>query len=250
MLQDDGYINATFLAEFYEKVHSVETAHELYSLVRKVATTFGFSRYCIIYIPEAVETQFRPHFISTDWPDALLTEYDQQDLLTNSPIIKKLRTDLTPISIDLDSIKLDRPESELPTVFEIFYKHNMPRGVYYPCFDSRGRKGAVNFAGERALPSAEETPILHMLSSYAFNRLHTLLKNDVPNAGLTKREKECLALAARGKTTIESSNNLGISENTVAGYLASTSKKLSARNKAHMIAIAYENGLLSRHDIE
>lgn len=250
MLQDDGTINAAFLADFYEKVHSVETAHELYSLVKKIASTFGFSRYCIIYIPEAVETQFSPHFVSTDWPSTLLAEYDQQDLLTNSPIIKKLRSELTPVPIDLDSIKLDRPESELPTVFELFYKHKMPRGVYYPCFDSRGRKGAINFAGERPLPTAEENPILHMLSSYIFNRLHTLLKNDATNAGLTNRERECLALAAKGKTTVESSNNLGISENTVAGYLASTSKKLSARNKAHMIAIAYENGLLSRHDCE
>jgi LuxR family transcriptional regulator, quorum-sensing system regulator BjaR1 len=250
MSQGDRTYDANFVVEFYKKIHGTETAHELYSLVKRAASIFGFNYYSIIYLPEAVDTQFRPHFVSIDWPEGLLAEYDNQDLLANSPIIKKLRSDRTPVSFDLDTIKLDRPDRELPATLEMFHKYKMPRGIYYPCFDSRGRKGAVNFAGERALPTAEETPILHMLSSYAFNRLHMLLKNDFTNAELTKREKECLALAARGKTIIESSNSLGISENTVAGYLATTSKKLSARNKAHMIAIAYENGLLSRHDNE
>jgi LuxR family transcriptional regulator, quorum-sensing system regulator BjaR1 len=250
MSQDDSIFDANSLAQFYEKVHGVESAHELFSLIKRVAATFGFNYYSILYIPEAVDTQFRPHFVSTDWPEGLLAEYDKHDLLANSPIIRKLRSERTPVLFDLDTINLDRPKSELPATFDMFRKYKMPRGVYFPCFDARGRKGAVSFAGERELPKADETPILHMLGSYAFNRLHSLLKNDIANAGLTKREKDCLALAARGKTTSESSESLGISENTVAGYLASTSKKLSARNKAHMISIAYETGLLSRHDSE
>lgn len=250
MAQYSSTVDADLFSEFYEKVHAVESAHELFSLIKRIATTFGFAHYSILYIPETVETELRPHLVSTDWPEQLLVAYDEHGLLENSPIIKKLRSGRSPVPYDLDAANLDRPSQEQLVTVNLFRNHRMSRGVYFPCFDSRGRKGAISFFGDRELPSLEETSKLHILSNYCFNRLYTLLKTDTADANLTPRERECLNLAAKGKTNAECSEVLGISENTVAGYLASTAKKLSARNKAHLIALAFEFGILNRHEGE
>ena len=45
--------------------------------------------------PETVETELRPHLVSTDWPEQLLVAYDEHGLLENSPIIKKLSRSLS-----------------------------------------------------------------------------------------------------------------------------------------------------------
>lgn len=62
---------------------------------------------------------------------------------------------------------------------------------------------------------------------------------------LSAREQECLIWTARGKTSAETAVILGVAESTVVGYIAALNRKLRAQNKTHMVAIAYEMGLLT-----
>jgi LuxR family transcriptional regulator, quorum-sensing system regulator BjaR1 len=252
MLLDDTQMESDFFSDFYEKVHSAKTPGELCSQLEKIIISFGFISYSVIYIPSANESNFRPHFVASNWPKELREAFDTYTMLEKSPLIAKIRSQATSITFDLNAMTLDNEKLECldasqEYVLSLSLKHNRVRGAYFPCTDSRGRKGAVGVSGLRDLPSAEEKSILHLISHFAFSHLHFLLNPNASNASLTKREEDCLNWAARGKTISECSSILGISENTVAGYLASTSRKLSARNKAHMIALAYENGLLNRH---
>ncbi|NUP64905.1 MAG: response regulator transcription factor [Nonomuraea sp.] len=62
---------------------------------------------------------------------------------------------------------------------------------------------------------------------------------------LTKREAEVLALVAAGLSNLQIADKLGIGAGTVRSHLARILAKLSARNRAHAVAIAYESGLLT-----
>jgi LuxR family transcriptional regulator, quorum-sensing system regulator BjaR1 len=252
MLQDYAVINSNLFIEFYEKVQSAKTPDELCNNLEKVISSFGFLTYSVIYVPDADEISFHPYIVASNWPEALLKESNRHKLVEKNQIIASLRSRVSPLTFDLDAMKLDSEKIGVLTkaqqhMINLLRKHNRVRGAYFPCVDARGQKGAVSVSGLRDLPSDNETSILHLICHFAFSHLHFLRSINAFKADLTRREQDCLNWAARGKTISESSTILGISKHTVAGYLASTSRKLSARNKAHLIALAYENGLLNRH---
>lgn len=61
--------------------------------------------------------------------------------------------------------------------------------------------------------------------------------NDTPLSGLTVRERELLAVLARGWTNQQIANRTGISENTVKYHLKNLYDKLGVRNRAMAVAV-------------
>ncbi|WP_146591063.1 LuxR C-terminal-related transcriptional regulator [Puniceibacterium confluentis] len=61
--------------------------------------------------------------------------------------------------------------------------------------------------------------------------------NDTPLAQLTVRERELLAVLARGWTNQQIANRTGISENTVKYHLKNLYDKLEVRNRAMAVAV-------------
>lgn len=62
---------------------------------------------------------------------------------------------------------------------------------------------------------------------------------------ITSREIEVLRLVARGNSNPLIAEALGISSETVKGYMSSILLKLQARDRAHAVMIALERGILS-----
>jgi len=63
--------------------------------------------------------------------------------------------------------------------------------------------------------------------------------------GLTDRELEVLALVARGLSNAEIAQQLYVSPATVQTHVARLLMKLGARDRAQLIVIAYESGLVT-----
>jgi len=64
-----------------------------------------------------------------------------------------------------------------------------------------------------------------------------------PLPGVTDREREVLTLIARGRTNAEIAEVLSISTATVKAYVSRLLTKLDARDRVHLVIIAYEAGL-------
>jgi DNA-binding NarL/FixJ family response regulator len=62
---------------------------------------------------------------------------------------------------------------------------------------------------------------------------------------LTDREKEVLAAVARGHSNVEIAQTLHMSPSTAKTHLNRLLSKLGARNRAQLVVIAYESGLVS-----
>jgi DNA-binding NarL/FixJ family response regulator len=63
--------------------------------------------------------------------------------------------------------------------------------------------------------------------------------------GLTDRETEVLALVARGRSDAEIAGNLHITVATVKTYVSRLLAELNARDRVHLVIIAYDSGLVS-----
>ncbi|MEV4778763.1 response regulator transcription factor [Burkholderia sp. LMU1-1-1.1] len=61
---------------------------------------------------------------------------------------------------------------------------------------------------------------------------------------VTSREVDVLKLVARGNTNAAIAETLGISSETVKGYMSNILLKLQARDRAHAVMIALERGIL------
>jgi DNA-binding NarL/FixJ family response regulator len=66
-----------------------------------------------------------------------------------------------------------------------------------------------------------------------------------PTTGLTDREREVLTLVGRGRSNAEIAADLYISVATAKSHVARLFTKLAARDRVHLVIIAYEMGLVA-----
>lgn len=121
------------------------------------------------------------------------------------------------------------------------------------------RAGASGFIGKGAEPDeivhavltvdeggALLSPIATraMIEKYV-RRAATAAPRDAPSlAMLTEREREVLALVARGRSNDEVAASLFISPHTAKTHVKNTMLKLGAHDRAQLVIAAYESGLL------
>ncbi|MFI5680785.1 response regulator transcription factor [Streptomyces cellulosae] len=64
---------------------------------------------------------------------------------------------------------------------------------------------------------------------------------------LTEREREVMALAAHGKSNAEIADELVLSPLTIRSHIQRAMTKLHARDRAQLVVIAYQSGLVTPH---
>jgi len=70
------------------------------------------------------------------------------------------------------------------------------------------------------------------------------LASHLNDGGLSAREAEVLTLVASGKSNKVIAGNLGLSEETIKGYLKSILAKLNANDRTHAVTLAQRRGII------
>jgi len=124
-------------------------------------------------------------------------------------------------------------------------------GYIFPIHGRSGLLGSMTIGGEAVDLSPTELSLFDAVARKAFWRLlelrdeaQLLEEQEKADLKLTKREMEVLNHLADGMTSIEISRLLTISNHTVDWYMNSIQDKLKARNRQHIVAIAFRNGLI------
>ncbi|MGH9299115.1 MAG: response regulator [Acidimicrobiales bacterium] len=91
-------------------------------------------------------------------------------------------------------------------------------------------------------PSVTKT----LIAEFAARQAPILKCNDALDA-ITPREREVLVLVARGRSNTEISDELHMSMATAKTHVSRLLAKLAARDRAQLVVIAYESGLMAGH---
>lgn len=83
-----------------------------------------------------------------------------------------------------------------------------------------------------------------MRCCYALSHVPELLAASTHQDMLSDRERECLSWVSEGKTTDEVGVILGVSSNTVNGYVTHAIQKFSASNRVMAVATAIRSGII------
>ena len=84
-----------------------------------------------------------------------------------------------------------------------------------------------------------------LVADFARREERTRAVDDVALGVLTDREREVLALAGRGRSNAELAEELFVSMATAKTHVSRVLTKLHARDRAQLVVIAYETGLIT-----
>lgn len=117
-------------------------------------------------------------------------------------------------------------------------------GLAVPCADLMGRAGILSIAFERFRFSPNELRTIQFTAITAYERMRALRPGTIetPLSKLTRRERDCLAFVAEGKSDAEIAETLGVVTATAHWHIENAKRKLGAKTRAQAIARAYALG--------
>lgn len=131
-------------------------------------------------------------------------------------------------------------------------RHGLEDGYVFPVHGRRGLVGVLTVAG-RTIDLSLST--MAMMDAFAKKVFWELLEVVDPSAHerlsrpvavqMTRREMETLEYLGYGMTSNEMGATLRLSAHTVDWYMNGIQEKLHARNRHHVVAIAFRLGLIS-----
>ncbi|TNB49860.1 hypothetical protein FF124_02550 [Martelella lutilitoris] len=132
-------------------------------------------------------------------------------------------------------------------------QQGLTHGVTFPVFGREGLAGAFAMGrGGRIELSPLEISLFSALARETLNRCLVILQcgeGNMPARGavpaLSLRELTILKNLADGMTSVETGKTIGLTNHTVNWYVSGLQRKLGARNRQNLVALAFRLGLVS-----
>lgn len=178
-----------------------------------------------------------PSFFFQNWPPAWISLYQARKFYAADFSVAEARRRLAPFS--WREVKAQRSLSKAEQeLWDTALQWGWSDGFSVPIHGPGGYLGIVTMAGGRT-PTASQRDELHLLALHTHERCRVLSRFNAvtePAEALTQRELECMRWVAAGKTDAETAIIVGLSRETVKGYVDSARHKLGAGTRPQAVA--------------
>lgn len=191
----------------------------------------------------AIKGRVEAAVLLSTWPHSFASRFRALDLLRTGAPFVRLRSSVLPIVWSLDDF--ERIWDAGPDAVDLFKSHGYQSGVFIPVHGIDGTRAAMSWQGGRGPVSPDELSALTLLSVHfydVFDRRARSVHTDAPKLSL--RERQVLAGAANGQTSIEIGAALSLSGHTVNTYLNDIMHRFDCVNRPQLIAKALKLGLI------
>lgn len=219
----------------------------------KVIGSLGFNFFKLLRQagPESGATDL---ILAEQWPDDWPELYAKRKYATIDPMLRYLGHSQGGFRWDeaMECFQGDPHYKRMVRMMVDARRFGLEDGYVFPVHGRRGLVGVLIVAGIAMGLSGSEMAMMESLAKKAFWELaelldpaaHERLSRPV-TMQMTNREMETLEYLGCGMTSNEMGVTLGLSAHTVDWYMNGIQEKLHAKNRHHVVAIAFRLGLIS-----
>jgi LuxR family quorum-sensing system transcriptional regulator CciR len=182
----------------------------------------------------------------TDFPSDWLEVLGAGSFWANDPVLAACQRSVAPFAWDdLDELIELTPKQE--SYMRIAAKQGLANGWTVPIHIPGEATGLCSFviSDDRELPR-DSLPAAQYLACFAFEAARRLAsRGEPPPPKLTKRQLECVVLAARGKSDWVAGQLLGLQPDTVHKYLEQAKARFGVSSRTELVVRALYDGQLS-----
>jgi len=236
---------------FIEEISTVRSEAELDRLIARILTEFGFRYYALVSHVDLLappEEAVRIINYPPDWVkrSARRRYYaDDPVLLTAQRLALPFTWEEIPLHIELTK----RQQAILEEARAMGLSHGYTVPIHIPGQVS----GSCTFVYTPGAVDPACFPAVHYVGLYAFNAALKLRRRTrgLPGAGvrLTNRQRQCLALAARGKSDWSIGKLLTLSQQTVHMHIELAKGRYGVSSRVEAVVRALFDGQLTFADI-
>jgi LuxR family quorum sensing-dependent transcriptional regulator len=207
----------------------------------RIMARYGLGYFIITGLPE---TRFQEAVLASRWPAEFLDLYVRSDFIRFDPIAQRCRRSRAPFEWTAAEYDND-PDHRTAEVMRRAADFGLERGYIVPINTPDGFEACVSMTGSHLDLTARTKPLIHLVALYGYERVRQLAGvAPATKPRLTRREREVLQWAARGKSAWEIGEVLAIGRRTVEEHIATAARKLGAVNRPHAIALALRDKLI------
>jgi len=226
-------------SELAAAIESAPDIPQVAAACRNVAQGLGFEHF-IFGFRTPISLTHPCQFILSGYPRAWREHYDRNSYLAIDPVITRALGTILPF----DWEELDKSDPRVAQLFKEAAEHGLRYGFSVPVHGGHGEGGVLSLArAQPPLPEAlAERQHLFQQAQWFSAVLQTKLRKLVfeetapPTRPLTKRERECLRLAAEGQSAQDIARVLRITERTAVFHLNHAEEKLGTTRRQHAVA--------------
>jgi LuxR family quorum sensing-dependent transcriptional regulator len=229
---------------FIDSLDRLSDTNEVLRVLEGAVARFGFERLLFTGLLPIEGERFDDVVLASGWPPEFLQLYCKHDYIRFDPIARLARQSANPFIWEGPSY-FRSEETGVAAVMKHAADFGITRGFIVPIHGPAGYAACVSMSGVDVDLPAKLTPGLHLMAQYSFNRIWSLVAPLRKTPCLTRREREVLTWAAKGKSAWEIGEILAISKRTVDEHAYQAFRKLGAVNRTQAVAMAVRNRLIS-----
>lgn len=228
-------------------------ADELTQRLETLLDVYGFGFYRLSLQPR-VQDPHRDPALAVRWPKGWAEVYRLKKYAAVDPTARILPLAQRPYRLR-DAISALRSEPhriKMQRMVQDAARHGMSDGYLFPVHGRTGLLGSLLVSGKPVDLSPAEVVLFDAAARTMFWRYlelrgwaSELEKIGAVEASLTKREIDVVTHLAEGRTSHEIARELQISNHTVDWYINGLQDKMKAKNRQHVVALAFRRGLVS-----
>ncbi len=246
-------MNITLIVQFLVLLGETKTQEQVTAQFENLVNSYGFDFYSVLIQP-LPHLNLQRSILAARWPEGWIEVYTERKYSLIDPTARWLRSAQRPFRWKdaLMTLKADPHLQRMKRMMQEAGRHGLQDGYLFPIHGRNGLVGSMAVGGRSVDLSPAETSLFDTAGKAMFwrlmelRRLTSVLENSVrADTLLTRREMEVILLLANGMTSNEIAKELGISSHTVDWYINGLHEKLNAKNRQHLIALAFRLALIA-----
>jgi DNA-binding CsgD family transcriptional regulator len=231
---------------FIELCRRGAAAAELAAVFRRELGAFGFRFFSCCSHVDPLRPP-RGAVILHNYPAEWMRAFSELDFYYIDPVFQYANRSTTPFFWDADEFRAELTAPQLE-IMEEARRYGIEHGYTVPIHAPRSPgayRASCSVVPDPAAASADSYLAVQLMACYMYSALSREAEADPGSCvsrGLTRRERQCLELAAQGKSDWVAGRILGISERTVHNHIEHAKRRLGVATRVQAIVHA----LLSR----